>query len=769
MLRYFHKKRKKVERPAWHINLMFFIILIFMTIAPGVSDIAFGQDSPSWYRIRTNSVPYQPSKVIADTKGGLWVTAQDNTEYEPSLWYMSSGQPGDAFEFITNNVRNNYLSSAYLNISIKPQLSNTILYAVRDGMENTWYSMNNREVLCEKADGTWLTFAMQDTSYLDMGGDSSGVDSAHKIRVITGVGGTTAGILLIAARGIKYIDSKLKVSQSREVSTSYNNDFINDAFIDSRGRFWIASNRGLEQGSSLINTEYVKSKYPDNSSVPGYGGEAPVTGISEDSLGNMWFCSNSYGTDGVYCYTTKGAWVKYDLTALVSGINNSVTAMAPGSDGKMWFGPTGSGLVLYEPGGAVHWKQFTSISMGLKSENIISLTMAHDKLWLVTDYNPGVEGNGTGVHCLTFTQDGTPSLAATYTYRKNSTSLTSNRFNFIAADKSGGVWFPAYDDPSIARLKPDGTWQQFRGTIAGQSLGSYGIVGVAVDSKNKVYFAPLNSPPVAYDVTLDKAVTLPKLSYTDYYYYSLYIDRNDGKWFCGAFGVYYLNADNTAWTHYANPEIPEFADNYVDNVRVDDAGNAWFMTRTGITLMKKIQGGADQWLLFQAGDNSLYSGGYRIYIDDKGGVWNAAKQKFDSTDNTWQTVTDTSDFDHRHLRFTNGMIPADMDLSGALPWVTSTDQNRMTLDIRGNIYFDYGMVWLTSVNAGIVVCTPIKGDINRDRKLNMADAILAPSILTGTPPKEQSYAVDSNGNGKIDGADFEYILQKLAGMKPTAE
>ncbi|WP_207689416.1 transcriptional regulator [Desulfonema limicola] len=678
------KRKKGINRGfLWLVCTLFFFTLILAECL-NIKTI-HAEEPPSWYRLRTNSIPHQPQDVIIDSEGGLWVTAQDETEYENSLWYHAPGADDGVFQYITDNRRSNYLSPEYSTLVEKPELDAPLLYAIKDRQGNTWYSLKNRKVLCEKPDSTWITFDMQNTQYTDI--STVNVDSAHKIRLIDEQPeGQTK--LFISARGIIHINANMEKVDSRIVSSEYSNDFINDALIDSQGRYWVVSSRGVEKGTSLIHTEWIN--LPDNLSAPSL--EFPITRIEEDSLGNIWFSSNAYGSDGIYCYTLSSEWIKYDLTKLLSVFNNQVYNMASGNAGSMWFGVLGGGLLNYVPSEAGgQWIQYKGSELGLNSEQIISLASTDEGLWFVSGYTPGVSGNGTGVHCLTF-NNGQPQLKS-YTYREQSTALTSNRINIAAADKSGGVWFPAYDAPSIARLKADGTWQQFRGMAGTQTLGEFGIVAAGTDNTNKVYFIPQGCQPVAYDLADEQWVDLPDLPEDIIHYYGLHIDPDNGKWFCGSFGAYYMEPDNTKVTRYSSPEIPEFADNYVEAVLVDDSKNVWFMTRTGLTLMKKgTNGNEPEWVLFTRDDGfSGYQGEYRVDLDDKGQVWNAEKQKLDSQTNSWVSVTDTSDYDNRHLRFLNGKIPADMDMSGALFDPGTLNYDGMTLDTKGNIYFTGGM------------------------------------------------------------------------------
>lgn len=753
----------KRKTGGWPISLtlMAFCAVTWAPAFPGgIRDALAQTPKPEgWYRLRTNSVPYQPQNVTLDAAGGVWVSAQDGVEYAPGVWHRPAAAPPGPFQYFTNDRRNNLLSSPYNPPIEKPQLDASILYVIGDKEGNTWYALKNRKVLCEKADHGWLTFNMPDSSIYQPGVDTTNVDSAHRIRLIDKPDGTQEK-LLIANRGILRVDAAFSVVETRQVYQTYNNDFIRDALIDSQGRYWVTSERGVEKGTSLVNTTYVSALYPSD---PNAATGTMITRIVEDSLGNIWFGSDSYSGDGIYRFTTDEQWNKF-AGGLVNTIGKKVHDIAAGHDGTVWFGAVLSGdggLLRYDPAGGGQWTRYTPADLGLESGEIASLAFDGQGLWFVTAYNPGVPGNGTGVHYLTFNQQGQPNVAH-YTYRASSTALTTLRLDAIAADLSGGVWFPAYDDPSIARLKADGSWQQFRQSGTSVNLGSFGFAGVAVDSKNRVYFAPTNAAPIAYDVAAERWLDLPAMPFTDFYYYGVHVDPQDGKWFHGAYFVYYLNPENTAWTSFSPAELPQFpGDYYVNSVFVDDAGNAWFMCRREIVLMKKNPEGAPSWLRFTSGDGSGYTGGYRVYQDDAGQVWSADKKKFDSAGNSWVTAADTSALDHRHLRFLNGNVPVDMDMSGALPPVSVPEELNMTVDSRGTIYFSGS---LGNTSAGIVAFGPLNGDVDRNGIVNLVDAIIAARVIAGM--NVQAFAgADVNGDGGIGLAEAIFALQKAAGMR----
>ena len=755
------QNKKRGDRETGGRWLRWGLLLLLCSGFALAGSLAVAMERPEgWHRLRTNSVPYRPLTVFLDAAGGLWVSAVDGSEYEPGLWYRPTG--GD-FQYWTPAHRNNAVGEGANPPVVKPELTAPVLHALRDKAGNTWYALKNRKVLCEKADKTWVTFNMPDSSNIQPGTDTTNVDSAHRIRLLDKADGSQE-VLLIANRGVLRINASMAIVETRRVYFEYNNYFIRDALIDSKGRYWVTSEMGLEKGTSLSNTIYVKDLYPENPSAP--GATTKISRIVEDSRGNLWFGTDfGYGNEGIFCFTNGDVWTKY-ADGVVNDIGKRVHDMVSTADGSVWFGACYSGnggLVRYIPnesGG--QWVRYRNADLGTQSEEITSLAAdSQGGIWFVTAYYPGVTGNGTGVHYLALDEQAKPQ-AVHYTYRSSSTTLTSLRYSYIAADRKGGVWFAAYDDPSIARLKADGTWQQIRQTGASVNLGSFGFAGVAGDSKNRIYFASTNAPPLAYDAAAEQWLTLPPIPYTEFYYYGVYVDPQDGVWFHGAYGAYYLDPASSGWIRYSQAEVPQLPDYRVDGVLVDDGGNIWFMSWGGIALGKKDpQGGALTWLAFKAGDASGYTGGYRVYQDDNGQVWSADKKKFDPQTNTWSAAADTSAFDRRSLRFLNGRVKADMPLTGALEPVQRLDERLMTLDTRGTIYFTGG---LGDVRAGIVALWTLNGDLDRNQRVDLADAILAVRVPADLPSSAEA-GDDIDGDGRIGLAEVIYILQRTAGLR----
>jgi hypothetical protein len=93
---------------------------------------------------------------------------------------------------------------------------------------------------------------------------------------------------------------------------------------------------------------------------------------------------------------------------------------------------------------------------------------------------------------------------------------------------------------------------------------------------------------------------------------------------------------------------------------------------------------------------------------------------------------------------------------------------------------DYRLIFYARNSTGYVTVSPptfitvtggqptgMPGDVNDDKVVNLADAILALQIAAGITPTGQTItnAADVNGDGRIGLAEVIYILQKMAGVR----
>lgn len=70
-----------------------------------------------------------------------------------------------------------------------------------------------------------------------------------------------------------------------------------------------------------------------------------------------------------------------------------------------------------------------------------------------------------------------------------------------------------------------------------------------------------------------------------------------------------------------------------------------------------------------------------------------------------------------------------------------------------------------AVQAGFWISILIKGDVNGDGKVDLADLILSLQALTGLSPAGVHGGADVNGDGQIGLVEALYILGKAAGLR----
>lgn len=654
---------------------------------------AFGGTAGTWYPIRTNGVPQSPTNLARGHSGNLWITSESDNEKGAWRWPAAGNLLHIAGQSADNNL------GVDVNMLVKPELAGKdVTYAVDDSAGNTWYATYAHGVLVQKADNSWVTF-----STTEAGSHTLADNQISRIRFTTG-----GNAILIGPLGAYMVNPSFAITQQR-TGIFWNNDQIQDAMQDSTGSWWVLTNRGPHRGSSLLNAAHVSTLYSGVSNVP--QNDVPANRIEQDANGHLWFIINGYGGDGIYCLTSADVWEKYTATNVgVPSLAGLDIAVHP--NGDVWFGLLyGHGLTRFRRGSG--WARYSMTALGIESYEASSLTLIGDKLWFTSGYNPSVVGNGTGVHFLTLDANGDKTGQQSYSYVSTSTTVPTNRCRAVAADKSGNVWFGAYDEPILSRRKADGTWETWKGTM-GSGLNTItliaGIEAIGVDSANIVYFATWNSPPFAYNANTDEWMTLPAAG-TVGYPYGLYISPDDRKIFYGGDGAFELSADNSTWTVFPTTGAGTgLAQQYVDyGVRVDRYGNHWFGTRGGLSLLT-TEGG---WLNFTNG-TSGYSGnmGHKPVLDDIGEIWTTSGQKFDYPSRTWVTPEDNSAWVNRNITFPNGTVFMGTDNSRARGIVvnftgsggrTALDDDMMTLGLDGTVYQGQ---WAFSSDLGVIAFQP---------------------------------------------------------------
>jgi len=515
------------------------LITAFMLLI--LSNPAFAGD---WSSIKTNGIPYEvPEGVFLDNEDNPWITGSQSGE--GGIYYWPQG--GTGVWYTCENTGGNIPKDAYVN------------FFMQDSACNKWYSVWSYGLLCRKGNGDWIRFNT----------DSSPIVFSN---YFLGLKELSDGYWATTTQSVFKISKDFNINNDNYYV--YTDTYINDFLEDSSGVKWLlTSGSGIytninEKGYlEPINDAFDDVHAPSSSRI--------FTKVIEDTGGNIWFTTNTSDDTGIYEYTKDGNWRHYTKEDIGNlnryGINNAIVNE---DNGDIWFGVLYGGLLKYD---GAEFTSYTKEDLGLQSGDVGSMDFdSNGNLWFVTGSEAGA---GMGVNKMTF--DNGDFNVTSYNHKNTSTTLTSNRIWDVAVDKNDGVWFGSNGD-GLSYRDPDGNWHQFHSYMDNSYLGSDYVNGIDVDSQNRVYFQFWGGGYSYYDVDNDTWHRLESPYRMDAAY-DVYIDSEDGKWFCHSNGLLYLNADNSEWTLYNNSNtnggLPH---DIVYCAFKDSKGNTWVGTRNGL-------------------------------------------------------------------------------------------------------------------------------------------------------------------------------------------
>jgi ligand-binding sensor domain-containing protein/two-component sensor histidine kinase len=258
-----------------------------------------------------------------------------------------------------------------------------------------------------------------------------------------------------------------------------------------------------------------------------------------DRKGNLWF-----GTAG-------GGVSRYDgksftnFTTAQGLANNVVNSIVEDKSGNLWFGTQGGGASRYDG------RSFTNFAsaQGLASDFILSI--AEDKtgtLWFGTD------GGGISRY------DG----HITFTNFTVEQGLANNIVRSIIEDKKGTIWFGT-DGGGVSRYNG----KAFANYTTAQGLASNVVLSIKEDKVGNIWFGT-NGGASCYngnrDATIESRDVITSQIKQD-------VKKANEKF------VKSESLSKTGFTNYSTTQ--GLADNVVNSITEDNAGNIWFGTNAG--------------------------------------------------------------------------------------------------------------------------------------------------------------------------------------------
>lgn len=176
---------------------------------------------------------------------------------------------------------------------------------------------------------------------------------------------------------VQSINLNTKTLGFKFASRFSNNLNVQDIFLDSKSRLWIAT---YGDGLHLLDSKDILTSFKANKEDPFALNYNDILKVYEDMTGNIWF-----GTDGAGLNYYDEHLVKFNtLTSKQVPDNISVDvirSIAVDSLGTLWLGTSGKGLTQINKENN-YYKTLTTENSILSSDRIMSLLLVDNNLWI---------------------------------------------------------------------------------------------------------------------------------------------------------------------------------------------------------------------------------------------------------------------------------------------------------------------------------------------------------------------------------------------------
>jgi ligand-binding sensor domain-containing protein len=292
--------------------------------------------------------------------------------------------------------------------------------------------------------------------------------------------------------------------------------------------------------------------------------------------------------------------------------NDSVLALALGSDGALWVGTNGSGLARLDKDG--RWQTYTRANTNgsLPGDDVRALALGSDGvLWVGT--------NASGLARLD--KDGRWN---TYTRANTNGGLPGDNVLALALGSDGALWVGTYGG-GLARLDKDGRWNTYTQANTNGGLPDDGVLALALGPDGALWVAAASSGLARLDKdgrwnTYTRANTNGSLPHDDVRALAV---ASDGALWIGTFGGLARLDKGGHWNSYTrantNDSLPQ---DVVRALALGANGALWVATVGGLARLDKdgrwrtytranTDGGLphdDVWALALGSDDALWVG-----------------------------------------------------------------------------------------------------------------------------------------------------------------
>ncbi len=426
--------------------------------------------------------------------------------------------------------------------------------------------------------------------------------------------------------------------------------FITGLSTDTKGRVWIAGEKGLDVIESP-ETHYSTLTPPVVQHISHTMLDNGISAIASDKAGNLWLAS---GTALVRYSTAQHVFDEFPLPTPLTAVAPAIQTLYIDSLGRVWAGTTGNGVLLVNP---------ITRSMRIIAHAASDPTsLANNRVYAITSDERGYLWCGTdnGVSILerdiTAMPDDAPIHFATCRYDPlRIRTLSDNAVRSLFCDRSGTMWVGTL----VAGLS---SWNPLR-----QRFGLYSPeLGNANFLPNRIVrtFYPQNDSIVWIGTDGGVAIwnrrrgnsrilhpdTHPTLTSPRIWT----IDRDptdaDIVWLgSDGGGLYRYNTSTQSIKRYEhNPnDSNSLTNNRVRNSWFDQAGNLWLGTMSGLNRFNPRTETFTRYVHNPADSTSLSNNRIQTVFEDASGtVWVGTSQglnRFDRTRGVWQRYFHSQD------------------------------------------------------------------------------------------------------------------------------
>ena len=537
------------------------------------------------------------SGIIQDSKGFIWLATQGGLfRYDGSGFKTYENQPFDEN-------------------SLSGDLIQTIYY---DGNDAFWigtYSGLNR------FDSSTERF----TRYRYAPGDPESLSND----LVIAIARDARGALWVGTlNGLSRLDEKTgkfrRYFHDDADPGSIPNNVVRSLFLDSKGRLWVGTTGGgLAQydyeadrflnKAPIANSPEAARVRPPSPGVPmaGFPASTSLQTIAEDSNGDLWV--GAWGTGLVrYCPDTDTS-TTYPLP------DNRIYVVNTQEPGTVLVGTWGGGLVVFDMATANAAVYRKSLAVGALPDDIVYciLVDASRELWIGT--------NGGGLARLDRTRR---SFSAFVADPADPDSLPNGKILASIVDGGGQLWVSVHSN-GVHRLDPaTGRWKHYRHSdTAKDSLGDDTCNYFYEDREGELWMATdvglSRYNPATDDFTTWRPVDKDPDSLSSGIVYCVLEDPKGNLWI-GTYltGLDYWDRSTGKFAHHAfsAADPSSLSDNLVNALAYDEEGSLWVGTNNGLN---RLENGAFVRYYYDPDDPKGISNStvLRLVTDSKGVLW----------------------------------------------------------------------------------------------------------------------------------------------------